>query len=64
MRIRLRTTTAAVLRVGGRTYRLPARSRRIAVRLPRSPRTGIVRVPLRFTSRGGRIRTELTLIRG
>ena len=62
--LRVKTSIAATLRAGGRRHRVGPRARRIVVRLPRRPAVGLLRVPVTLRARGGRIATELTVVRG
>jgi hypothetical protein len=52
----------AVLLAGGRRYAIGPKAHTIAVRLPKQPKLGIVRVPLRLKPRGGGGSGSATLI--
>ena len=53
---------AAVLQAGGRRYAVGPKAHRITVRLPKQPKLGIVRVPLRLKPRAGGGSGSATLI--
>jgi hypothetical protein len=55
-------TRAAVLQAGGRRYAIGPKAHRISVRLPTTPKLGIVRVPLRLKPRDGGAPGSATLI--
>ena len=63
-RIRISATTAAVLRVGGRSFRVGTRARRVSVPLPARPRSGVLTVRLRVTSPGRRLSRTVLIFRG
>jgi hypothetical protein len=60
--VTLATTVAATARAGGRSYRVGPHARRLLLRLPARPRTGILKLRLSITARGARQRNVHTTI--
>jgi hypothetical protein len=56
----VQASAPAVLRVGGRRYKIGSGRRRISVALPRRPVTGIIKIPFQATPRTGAATGKVT----
>jgi hypothetical protein len=60
--VTIAASRAAILHAGGRRYAVGPRAHTLTVRLPKEPKLGIVRVPLRLEPRSGGGSSSATLI--
>ena len=67
VKIRIAASGPATLRAGGGLFKVGTRARRLAIRLPRKPASGRLRVPIDLRAGGkvvrGRVRATLTVLR-
>lgn len=65
--IRIRPSAPAKLISAGKRYRVPAKRTKIALRLPKRPKVGVLNIPFRLSARGGRatgtVRGRFTVLR-
>ncbi len=60
---RIRTTAPAVLRIAGRRYAVGLKARKLTLKLPARPKSGLLLVPYELRNADGRVRGVIELIR-
>jgi hypothetical protein len=62
--VKVAASRSAVLLVAGKRYRVGPKAHKLRIRLPKRPKAGILRIPLRLKAQGASVKATLIVLRG